>query len=130
MDEKALIRDYPGKTILIVEDDENIGEVLMQAIEQETPYRAVLATDGFAALNAITNIEPDLFILDYHLPHMHGLDLYDRLHTTTGLEAVPAMMISARLPQKELSTRNIVGMNKPLDLDEFLQAIDQLLSAK
>jgi DNA-binding response OmpR family regulator len=118
---------YSVKTILIVEDDESIGEVLVQAIIQETSYLAILVPDGLAALHTVAEIRPSLFILDYQLPRMHGIDLYDRLHAIAGLETVPAMMISARLPQQELSKRNILGMNKPLDLDEFLQAIDQLL---
>jgi DNA-binding response OmpR family regulator len=120
---------YSVKTILIVEDDESIGEVLVQAIVQETSYLAILVPDGLAALHTAAEIKPSLFILDYQLPRMHGIDLYDRLHAMTGLEMVPAMMISARLPQQELDKRNILGMNKPLDLDEFLQAIDQLLLA-
>ncbi len=37
-------------------------------------------------------------------------------------------MISAQLPTKELKKRNIKGMNKPLDLDDFLQTIEQLLA--
>lgn len=120
---------YSVKTILIVEDDESIGEVLVQAIVQETSYLAILVPDGLAALHTAAEIKPSLFILDYQLPRMHGIDLYDRLHAMNGLEMVPAMMISARLPQQELDKRNILGMNKPLDLDEFLQAIDQLLLA-
>nr|BBH90344.1 hypothetical protein KTC_50950 [Thermosporothrix sp. COM3] len=116
------------KTILLVEDDENIGEVLIQVISEETPYIAILATDGFEALKTVNEIKPDLFILDYHLPHMNGLELYDQLHARHELSHVPAIMISARLPKAELHQRHIQGMHKPLDLDEFLQAIDELLT--
>jgi DNA-binding response OmpR family regulator len=115
------------KTILIVEDDEYIGEVLVQAIIQETSYFAILVADGQAALHAVMEIKPSLFILDYQLPRMNGIELYDHLHAIPELKLTPAMMISARLPQQELEKRDILGMNKPLDLDEFLQAIDQLL---
>jgi DNA-binding response OmpR family regulator len=127
VDKQITDEKYSVKTILIVEDDESIGEVLVQAIIQETSYLAILVPDGMAALHTVAEIKPSLFILDYQLPRMHGIDLYDRLHAIIGLEMVPAMMISARLPQRELDKRNILGMNKPLDLDEFLQAIDQLL---
>lgn len=115
------------KTMLIVEDDEYIGEVLVQAILQETSYLAVLVPDGPAALHTAAEIKPSLFILDYQLPRMNGIELYDRLHAMPELGRVPAMMISARLPQRELEKRDILGMHKPLDLDEFLQAIDSLL---
>jgi CheY-like chemotaxis protein len=115
------------KTILLVEDDINIGEVLVQAITQETSYLAVLAADGFEALKFVENLTPNLFILDYHLPGMDGIELYDKLHAIKNLADVPTIMMSARLPQQEIAKRTIVGMNKPIDLDDFLRAIDQLL---
>ncbi|HEY4389082.1 MAG TPA: response regulator [Ktedonobacteraceae bacterium] len=115
------------KLVLLVEDDVDIGEVLLEVITQETPYQALLKTDGQEALAAVQSQKPDLFILDYHLPRMTGIELYDRLHAIDELACVPALMISARLPLQELRKRNIVGMNKPIDLDDFLQAIERFL---
>jgi DNA-binding response OmpR family regulator len=116
------------KTILLVEDDINIGEVLVQAITQETSYQAVLATNGFDALKFVEDLTPDLFILDYQLPRMNGIELYDILCKIVKLANVPAIMMSARLPQQELVNRDIIAMNKPIDLDDFLQTIDLLLA--
>ena len=116
------------KTILVVEDDIHIGEVLVQAISQETPFLAILVQSGDEALNTVKGIKPNLFILDYQLPRMNGIELYDELHIIVGLEQVPTLMISAQLPVKELKKRNIKGMNKPLDLDEFLQTIEHFLA--
>ena len=116
------------KTILLVEDDVYIGEVLVQAISQETPFIAILVQSGDEALNTVKGIKPSLFILDYQLPRMNGIELYDELHANMELAQVPALMISAQLPAQELRKRNIKGMNKPLDLDEFLQTIEQFLA--
>ena len=116
------------KSILVVEDDSDIGLFLVQAISQETPYQAMLVTDGFQALKAITSIKPNLFILDYWLPSMNGIDLYDRLHATSGLEDVPTIMISAQLPRRELNKRDIHSLHKPLELDEFLRLVERLLA--
>ncbi len=116
------------KTILVVEDDVYIGEVLVQAISQETPFIAILVQSGVEALTTVKGIKPSLFILDYQLPRMNGIELYDKLHTNAELAHVPALMISAQLPTQELRKRNIKGMNKPLDLDEFLQTIEQFLT--
>jgi len=116
------------KTVLVVEDDMYIGEVLVQAILQETSFLAILVQSGDEALNTVKGIKPNLFILDYQLPRMNGIELYDQLHANTELEHVPALMISAQLPIKELKKRKIKGMNKPLDLDEFLQTIEQFLA--
>jgi len=118
------------RSILVVEDDSDIGLFLVQAILQETPHQALLVTDGFQALKAITNIKPDLFILDYWLPSMNGIDLYDRLHAIEGLEHIPTIMISAQLPKRELQKRAIHSLNKPLELDEFLRLVEHLLGAR
>lgn len=115
------------KTILIVEDDTNIGEVFVQAILQETSYMAILALNGQEALKIVQNIKPNLFILDYQLPRMNGLELYDKLHAIEGLETIPTIMMSARLPLQELEKRKMIGMHKPIDLDDFLQTLEKLL---
>lgn len=117
------------KTILIVEDDVGIGSFLAQAISQETHHQALLVTDGFQALKTVMDIKPSLFILDYQLPRMNGIELYDKLHAIEGLNAVPTVLISARLPKQEIDKRHIVGMSKPLELDEFLYTIEELLGA-
>ncbi|GCE18314.1 response regulator [Dictyobacter kobayashii] len=115
------------KTILLVEDDINIGEVLQQAIMQETSFLAILVSDGFQALQTVKGIRPNLFILDYQLPRMNGIELYDQLHAIRELKHVPALMLSAHLPRQELNKRKIQGMNKPIDLDDFLQTIENLI---
>ena len=120
-------RQATVKTILVIEDDVNIGDVFMQAIAQETSYMAVLASNAEEALNIVKTLKPSLFILDYQLPNTNGLELYDQLHAMKELEHVPAIMLSARLPRQELQKRNIIGMHKPIDLDDFLQAIEKLL---
>jgi CheY-like chemotaxis protein len=116
------------KTIFVVEDDDFIGELLVAALSEETPYLVVLALDALEALKQVKDHYPDLFILDYHLPHMTGLELYDRLHSMQGLEGVPAILISAHPPEeKEFANRSLTRMDKPLDLDKLLYTIERLL---
>jgi len=116
------------KTILVIEDDVNIGDVFVQAISQETPHMAVLAANAEEALTMVKTVKPNLFILDYQLPSINGIELYDQLHAMKELEHIPAIMLSARLPKQELQKRNITGMHKPIDLDDFLQLIEKLLN--
>ena len=118
----------PVKMILIVEDDTEIGEVLVQAVQSETPNQVTVVTDGFQALKMVRNIKPQLFVIDYWLPSMNGLELYDQLHTTEGLEDVPAIFMSANAPAGELEKRRVYYIKKPFELDELLQAIEKLLA--
>lgn len=115
------------QTVMIVEDDVHIGAFLVEAITQETPYYAMLVANGTEALRTVQNLKPSLLILDYHLPGINGLDLYDQIHSMPELMEVPAIMMSARLPRNELEQRTILGIHKPFELDDFLQAVKDLL---
>jgi len=76
-------------TILLVEDDANISAFLVEAIAQETPYRAIVASDSHAALQLVRHFTPCLFVLDYGLPGMNGIELYDRLHLNQEFAPIP-----------------------------------------
>ena len=124
-------KDPPAlKTVFIVEDDEAIGAFLVQALEQETPYQAVLASDGFQALKMLRTVKPDLLILDYGLPGMNGLELYDTIHETEALEHLPVLLVSAEVAriQKEVKTRQLSQLKKPFELAHLLEAIEGLFS--
>ena len=116
------------KTVVIVEDDEDIGWVLVQCIVQETPFRALLVTNGSDALQAMRTTHPSLLLLDYRLPGMNGIELYDRLQDVEGGKDIPVVMISANLPHREIAQRHLVGMHKPVDLYELLQTIETLIA--
>ena len=79
------------KMILIVEDDPDIGQYLSLAISLETPYQSLLVTDSVRALEVVKHNRPNLFLLDYRLPCLNGVELYDQLHLTSGLETIPAI---------------------------------------
>ena len=115
------------KTILIVEDDAHIGEFLERALSEETPYTPLVVSDGFEALKVTHEVKPDRFVLDYHLPGMDGIELYDQLHAVKAFQDTPAIILSARLPKRELEKRSLVGLHKPLELSELLKAIQEVL---
>ena len=126
-------QEHKEKTILIVEDDEDLGELILEALHQESfymgiNYRTMLAIDGMQALGMIEETLPDLFLLDYYLPRMNGLDLYDHLHAIEALAHVPTIFMSANPPFKELTKRNLLSMRKPFNLRELLHIIEGLLA--
>jgi CheY-like chemotaxis protein len=115
------------KTILVVEDDEAVGSFLVLLLLTDSPYQALLVTNGFQALKVVHGLKPSLFLLDYQLPGMDGIALYDRLHAITDLVDIPAIIISANLPTRALQERHLTGVAKPFDLDHLLHTIAQLL---
>src|SRR5437660_12252172 len=74
------------QTILVVEDDNNIGELIVEAFVQETPYQAMLATDGKQALKIVQNVKPNALLLDHNRPDMTGRELDDQMHAEVELE--------------------------------------------
>ena len=116
------------KTVLIVEDDQDIGSFILRAILYETSYQAIHVTDGYQALETVNTVIPNLLLVDYHLPRMNGIELFDRLHTREELEHVPVLMISAHLPKEEARKRRIPYLAKPFELDVLLKTIDDLIA--
>ena len=64
------------KSVLIVEDDPNLGRSLRQGLE-ENGYEVDLAADGSAARVVLSESNPDIIILDLGLPDCDGLDLLE-----------------------------------------------------
>jgi len=116
------------RTILVVDDDAGIREFLDLALTMETPHHMLLAKDGFQALEMVKTSVPDLLILDYQLPKMNGLELYDRLHAREELKKSAAVLVSANLPMAEIEKRQVYHLKKPFSLDELLGMVEQLLA--
>lgn len=119
----------PNKLILIVEDDEDIGYLLAQIIHKETSHRAHHYINAGDAIKAINTLTPHLFILDYSLPDMNGLELHDWLRSIDRLKHIPTILLSARNPPlEEIQKRGIFFIRKPFAVTKLLTHIDNLLS--
>ncbi len=116
-------------TILIVEDDEAVGHFLQQLIEEDTPYDTVLIEDGQTALEKAPQIHPCLMLLDYRLPDINGLELYDRLQARGEVRGMPTIMMSATLPVEELEKRDIYQLKKPMDIGSVIRMITHALAS-
>ncbi len=117
-----------SNTILIVEDDADLGAFLEQLINDETPYHAVTLLDGQEALEQAPHLHPCLLLLDYQLPGLNGLELYDRLQHTPETGEIPAIMMSANLPHADLEQRGIFQLRKPMDIGAVIRIITHALA--
>jgi CheY-like chemotaxis protein len=116
-----------SKTILLVEDDVDLSECIVAALEEATPYHVLLASNGVEALKIISRLKPDLFLLDYHLPSMDGLELYEHLHKTKGLENIPTLFLTAYPFSLAIRERKVISLKKPFDFGELIRVIHELL---
>jgi CheY-like chemotaxis protein len=126
----APIQQASVKTIMVVEDDHDTAEVIQLVLVDETHYSILYVSTASEALRVASTTHVDLFILDYLLAEMDGITLYDQLRTIPGLADVP-VIISASLKshEQELHERSLVGMGKPFDLDELLEAVNKIITS-
>ena len=80
------------ETILVVEDEPKIAELLKLYLEREG-YRVEIASDGAAALEAFHRGGPELAILDLNLPVVDGLEVCRQIRRES---ALPIIMLTAR----------------------------------
>jgi len=99
-----------GETILIVDDEPTIVEVVGLYLQREG-YRVVTAADGAAALSLVEQQRPDLVVLDLMLPGLSGLEVTKRLRAGG---ALPIIMLTARGEEAD----RVVGLE--LGADDYL----------
>lgn len=117
------------KSILIVEDDGGIRDILEEVLQEETVHQVFLAQDGETALNVLQTAVPNLFLLDYRLPDINGLELLDHIRRIKGYEQTPVVLMSASLSRENITMPHLRYLRKPFDLDKLLQMIEEALKA-
>lgn len=80
------------KTILIVDDEPPIRDILVYNLEKEG-YKTIEASDGMSAINIALEQKPDLILLDIMLPKLDGLSVCKRIKNSLN---VPVLMLTAK----------------------------------
>jgi CheY-like chemotaxis protein len=88
-----------------------------------------MAESDLALLSA-SYLRPSLILLDYLMPLMDGLQLYDCFQESEIMRGVPVVLISASrsLPYAQLQQRGIRALRKPLVIPALLRIIEELLA--
>jgi len=117
------------KTVLIVEDDENIAELLMLYLEKEG-YATVTAGDGGTALQKYRERKPDLILLDLMLPVMDGREVCRSIRES-GDSATPIIMLTAKGETVDKVSGLKMGaddyITKPFEMKEVLARVEAVL---
>ena len=104
------ILDSTKKTILIVDDEKPIVDILVYNLQKEG-YNTLEANDGREAINIAFTEKPDLILLDIMLPRIDGLTVCKKIRTSFNM---PIIMISA----KDEEIDKIVGLE--LGADDYI----------
>ena len=114
------------KTILIVDDDAEIRNLLADILRDEG-YGTVCCEDGLKALEAVDQADVDLIISDINMPTLTGMELVMVLSRHPKTANTPVVALTG-LPQLRRSTdeRFTAVLHKPLDIDELVDTIERL----
>jgi two-component system phosphate regulon response regulator PhoB len=83
------------KTILIIEDENDLAELVAFNLEKEG-YRPLIAPDGPSGLEAARHNSPDLILLDLMLPGMSGMEICKVLKSNDKTVRIPVIMLTAK----------------------------------
>ena len=102
--------DKEVKTILIVDDEQPIVDILVYNLKKEG-YRTIEASDGITAVDMALEQKPDLILLDIMLPRLDGLSVCKRIKNSYN---VPILMLTA----KDSEIDKILGLE--LGADDYI----------
>ncbi len=116
-------------TILVVDDEFGIGE-LLEALLEDDGHRVLTATNGRHGLERVAEARPDLVISDFMMPVMDGAGLLRALRDNPELRQIPFILMCA-LPELSITDR-ISGydafVRKPFKLAEVSALVSRLIS--
>ena len=98
------------KTILIVDDEQSIMELLVFNLQKEG-YNTLEAYDGLTAVDIALNQKPDLILLDVMIPKLDGISVCKKIRYAYNISNIPILMISA----KDTESDKIVGLEMGAD---------------
>ncbi|WP_159787324.1 PAS domain S-box protein [Sodalinema gerasimenkoae] len=117
-----------GKTILVVDDDEHVRELLRQSLEAQG-YHVRQAKDGVEAIMEVKRSRPDLIVLDVMMPYIDGFDVAAVLKNEPQTMGIPILVLSI-VEDRERGYRAGIDryLKKPIDRQGFLKEVGSLLS--
>ena len=114
-------------SVLVIEDDKNIQELLQLYLEKEG-YAVTIAGDGGQGLYKFRTIKPDLVLLDVMMPVMDGWTVCSTIRAES---RTPVIMLTAKSELDDKVTGLKAGaddyITKPFEMKELLARIEAVL---
>jgi two-component system, OmpR family, phosphate regulon response regulator PhoB len=118
------------QTVLVVEDERDLAELIAFHLEQEG-YRPIVAHDGVAGLSEARSSKPDLVLLDLMLPGMMGTEVCRLLKSSEETAGIPVIMLTAKGEEIDRVVGFEVGaddyVTKPFSIRELMLRVRAVL---
>jgi CheY-like chemotaxis protein len=121
-------------TILVIDDDPEVGQSIKKAIKTTHPdWNIQIATDGYAAGEAVATGHPSIVVLSLHMPGLDCLDVCRRIKSNRlkGRIGIIATTVQPS-PEAKRAAKDagaFAYLPKPIDLDLLYKKVQKLLPA-
>ncbi len=127
-----MIEEKKQKTILLVEDEPLLGNLLKQRLEKEN-FKVFLSKDGEEARSFLKNQVPDLILLDIILPNISGFELMEEFQSDPQISKVPVVVISNLGQESDISKGKSLGaveyfVKAQVSIEELFNYVKKFLS--
>ncbi|OGA04559.1 MAG: histidine kinase [Betaproteobacteria bacterium RIFCSPLOWO2_02_FULL_62_17] len=116
-------------TILVVEDNEN-NMMLVRGVLQMKGYTVLEATTGTDGARLALECDPDLILMDIHLPDISGIETLTQIRAAPSVRKVPVIAVSASVmpedQQQIIASGFDAYITKPLNMRSFLESVEKL----
>ncbi|MCC6493834.1 MAG: response regulator [Pirellulales bacterium] len=123
--------DSGKRKILVVDDDESLVELMVDALERDGRFEVRSVNNGFGAGMMIKEFRPDLVVLDVMLPDINGKEVCNLVRSDKTMDDVRIICISGMVEQEKILELRSAGaddfMKKPFDIDQLIGRACQLL---
>lgn len=122
----APVQSIPPVSLLIVEDDQAAGRVIVRMVAMEFPDCTIYsAENGLQGLELFKQFSPDIVIADVNMPVMDGIQMVREIRSVSA--GATCIMVTAYSDQDVLDTFKDLGvcayLLKPLDFKDLFASI-------
>ena len=135
MIQKELVRDFKGKHVLLVEDNDLNAEIAMELL-QETGFEVDWAEDGMACVEILQKKPEhyyDVILMDIQMPKMDGYEATETIRSLGSVRSeVPIVALTANAFEEDRKKAFDVGMNgyipKPISMEQMFTTLRRVLA--
>ena len=120
------------RTVLVVDDDDDIRKLAQMALELTAGWTVITANGGVAAIEQARTHQPDAVLLDMMMPGMDGLTTFDHLQADDTTREIPVILFTAKMQAGEQQAWDDYAIRgaipKPFDPMTLADQVAQMLS--
>lgn len=119
---------------MVVDDDEELVELIKDALENDGRFEVRTANNGFSAGMMVKEYRPDIIVLDIMLPDINGKDVCNLVRSDSTLDDTKIICISGMVEQDKIQDLKTAGANdflqKPFEVDTLVERMCHLLDVE